>query len=44
MKQFLICFICVIPFALWFTWFMEGNYGKTTYGNFWNWIRGKKLE
>lgn len=44
MKQFLIDFLIALPFGFYFAWWMEGNYGKTTYGNFFNWLIRRKLK
>jgi len=44
MKLFIIICLIVFPLSMWFQWFMTGNYGKTTYGNFWNWLRNKEIK
>lgn len=43
-KEFIIIFLMAIPVNLYFNWFMTENYGKTTYGTFWNYIRRKIID
>ena len=44
MKQFLMIFLISFPFSMWLCWYLTGNYGKNTYGNFWNYLIGKEID
>lgn len=43
MKEFFIIFLISLPIGFYLTWYLEGNHGKTTYGNFFNWLLRREV-